>query len=185
MLRIELPSAGDGSLNEYGYVLALTVWITFQCYMTGFFVAGKKRYSTFTDDYMSKNFGEEHLKAFPKDKRAPKGGYPDTGCGYYASKLSYKQWFELNIAQRIHWNFLEQIIIISLLLLVSGIKHPATTVYLGIAYSIGRFMQAIGYTIAVKGRIPGGAILTFSLLGLFGTATHTLWTIGNTVNATA
>ncbi len=107
----------------------------------------------------------------------PKFGYPDMGCGYYSSKLSYKQWYEFNIAQRIHQNFLESIIIVVLLLLVAGLKHPATCVYIGGAYSLGRLVQAIGYTLSVKGRIPGGMIINLCMLALFGLSAQTLWSL--------
>ena len=43
MVTINLPSAGDGSLNEYGYVLLLAIWIAFQCYLTGFILVERKR----------------------------------------------------------------------------------------------------------------------------------------------
>ena len=90
MVTITLPSAGDGSLNEYGYVLLTALWIAFQCYMTGFLVVEVKRAKTYTKEYMEKNYLKEHLEAFPKDKTVPKFGYPDMGCGYYSSKLTYK-----------------------------------------------------------------------------------------------
>ena len=146
MLTIELPSAGDGSLNEYGYVLLVALWLTFHCYLNGFVVVEYKRAKTYTSDYLKKNYWEEHHAAFPNDKMVPKFGYPDMGTGYYSSKLSYKQWFEFNVAQRIHQNFLESLIIVVLLTLVAGLKYPAVTVYLGLAYSFGRLVNAIGYT---------------------------------------
>ena len=96
------------------------------------------------------------------------------GCGWYSTKLTYKQWFEFNIAQRIHSNFLEQLLIVTLLLLTAGLKHPGYTVYAGIIYSVGRVIMAIGYYREAKGRIPGGMILNFSLLALFGLSVHSL-----------
>ncbi len=90
MVTITLPSAGDGSLNEYGYVILVAIWIAFHCYMTGFILVEYKRSKTYTDDYLKKNYLDEHLKAFPKDKRVPKLGYPDMGNGFYSSKLTYK-----------------------------------------------------------------------------------------------
>ena len=70
-------------------------------------MAARKRYSIFTKDFLEKNFGEEHRKAFPGDTAVPKGGFPDNGSGYYSRKLSYKEWFEFNLAQRAHLNFVE------------------------------------------------------------------------------
>ena len=123
MLKITLPSAGDGSLNEYGYVLAMTIWLSLQCYFTGFILVEYKRAKTYTTEYLNKNYLEEHKKAIPKDTKVPKFGYPDMGNGYYSSKLTYKQWFDFNVVQRVHSNFLEQILIVILLMLVSGLRH--------------------------------------------------------------
>ena len=115
--------------------------------MTGFVVVEYKRAKTYTEEYLKKNYEEEHKKAFPNDKRVPKFGYPDMGCGWYSSKLSYKEWFQFNVAQRIHGNFLEQLVTVTLLILIAGLKYPAYTFYAGIAYSIGRLLMAIGYMI--------------------------------------
>ena len=42
-------------------------------------------------EYM-KQFDKEHKKAFPEQDEAPQGGYPDSGCGMYCSKLPYGDW---------------------------------------------------------------------------------------------
>ena len=52
-------------------------------FKTGF-LAGGKRSSTFTYDFLNKNFGEEHKKATGKDFNKRSGGYPDMGSGKYA-----------------------------------------------------------------------------------------------------
>ena len=117
--------------------------------MTGFLVTGKKRYQIFNEEFMSKNFKEEHVKAFPNDLKAPKGGYPDNGNGYYSEKLSYKDWFEFNLAQRVQGNFIEQIMIVVFVILVAGIKYPTYTLALGSLYSFGRIIMAIGYSKSV------------------------------------
>lgn len=93
--------------DEYPYVMLLSIAIAFQCFLFGFIAVGPKRSKFFTKEFMKKNFGEEHAKAFPNNPNPPKGGYPDTGSGLYAKKLGYKEWFELNIAQRIHGNFVD------------------------------------------------------------------------------
>ena len=174
MVTINLPSAGDGSLNEYGYVLLTAMWIAFQCYMTGFLVVEVKRAKTYTKEYMEKNYLEEHKKAFPNDKTVPKFGYPDMGCGYYSSKLSYKEWFEFNLAQRVHGNFLEQQILVIFFILVAGVRHAQYTVILGIIYSIARILNAYGYSRTVKGRVPGFVLSVLSLIGIFGLACHAM-----------
>ena len=179
MVTINLPSAGDGSLNEYGYVLLIAIWIAFQCYMTGFVLVGGKRKKTYTAEYMTKNYNAEHLKAFPGDKAVPKSGYPDTGSGWYSSKLTYKQWFEFNVAQRIHMNFLEQLFLVLFIILAAGISYPAYTVYAGIAYSVGRLAMAIGYLRSVKGRIPGGVLVNASTSALFVMSSLSMWKLAH------
>ena len=79
--------------------------ISFQCLLIGF-TAGGGRGRLFNKDMMEKEFGDAHKKAFG-DKSPPKGGYPDHGNGFYGDKLSYKDWFEFQLQQRSHKNFLE------------------------------------------------------------------------------
>ena len=47
------------------------------------------------------------------------------GNGWYSQKLTYKQWFEFNLAQRVHYNFIENCIIIVFLILIAGIRNPS------------------------------------------------------------
>ena len=117
---------------------------------------------------MEKNFGEEHRKAFPGDKEVPKGGYPDNGSGIYSRKLSYKDWFEFNLAQRAHLNFVEQVFFVCFLILVSGVKYPIYATGAGALYAVGRLLYAIGYSSKVEGRLIGFLVVSISLLGLFG-----------------
>ena len=48
---------------------------------------GLTRGKVFTEEYMKKNFGEEHEKAFGEEITV--GGYPDNGNGYYSKHLTY------------------------------------------------------------------------------------------------
>ena len=73
---------------------------------------------------MKENFDEIHMKNIPESGGAPAHGYPDMGHGVYSEKLSYKDWFLFNLAQRAHFNFLEQIQIVIFLILVAGVKFP-------------------------------------------------------------
>lgn len=93
--------------EEYPYVMLTAIALAFQCYLFGYFAVGPLRYKYFSQEFLEKHFGEEHRKAFPNDKKLPKGGYPDTGSGVYSRKLPYKEWFELNVGQRIHGNYVE------------------------------------------------------------------------------
>ena len=128
---------------------------------------------------MTKNYNAEHLKAFPGDKRVPKLGYPDMGCGWYSGKLTYKQWFDFNVVQRIHMNFLEQLFFLLFLILTAGVTNPAYTVYAGIAYCLGRLIMALGYLRSPKDRRPGGILLNGSTLALFGLSAHSLWSLAH------
>ena len=53
---------------------------------------------------MEKYFQAEHKKATGYDITA--NGYPDMGNGLYSQKLSYKDWYDFNVLQRIHMNCL-------------------------------------------------------------------------------
>ncbi len=172
MIKITLPSAGG--LEEYGYVLAMALWLSFQCYLTGFVLVEYRRAKTYTKEYLDKHYLEEHKKAFPNDKGVPKMGYPDMGNGYYSTHLTYKQWFDFNIVQRIHGNFLEQILIVVLLLLIAGLRHTTYAVILGGIYSVSRILMAIGYMISVGYRRPGVILLNLSLGGLLFLSVDTL-----------
>ena len=102
------------------------------------------------------------------------------GNGWYSSKLSYKQWFEFNLVQRVHYNFIEQCIIVVFLVLIAGIRHPSYTVVAGGIYSVARLLNAIGYSQSVKGRVPGFIFGTLSMFALMGLATHSAYGMLNT-----
>mmetsp|Transcript_45260 Transcript_45260/g.33039 ORF Transcript_45260/g.33039 Transcript_45260/m.33039 type:complete len:153 (+) Transcript_45260:131-589(+) len=121
-----------------------------------------KRREYFSDEFMKKNFGEQHLEAFPTETAPPKGGYPDTGCGYYSRKMEYKDWFFFNLSQRVHQNFNEQVTIVLFVLLFAGVFYPLTTVGLGLMYSVGRFLMWWGYSKSVHGRLVGVVVLNIA-----------------------
>jgi glutathione S-transferase len=79
---------------------------------------------------MEDNFGEEHFKE--TGFKVQKGGYPDMGNGRYAQKLSYKEWFVFNNAQRAHYNFLEALDVVVLTNLVAGLYFPVAAIVLGV-----------------------------------------------------
>jgi hypothetical protein len=60
------------------------------------------RKRVFTKEFMER-FKETHLKETGQAE-IPKLGYPDMGSGRYAQELSYKDWYDLNNAQRAHLN---------------------------------------------------------------------------------
>ena len=93
-------------------------------------------------------------------------GYPDSGSGYYANKLSYADWFSLNNAQRAHMNFVEMLTPQVVFLLVGGLHCSCYTTYIGIAMIIGRLIYALGYVgLGPKGRTLGVIINDLALVG--------------------
>ena len=57
-------------------------------YLVTISIAYETRQKIFNREFMDQ-FNEEHCKNFPDATRAPSLGYPDTGCGRFAAKLSY------------------------------------------------------------------------------------------------
>lgn len=80
-----------GLSSDYGWVLVCASVMAFSLILIGFFVPGRVRGSTFTEDYMKKNFGSQHQEAFQQE--ILKEGFPDNGNGVYAKHLTYKQWY--------------------------------------------------------------------------------------------
>lgn len=99
--------------------------------------------------------------------RSNVSGYPDTGHGKFAEKLTMDEWIEFNNTQRVHYNFLEGLPVVLLLLLVSGLHHTRFTVLCGSVYFIGRALYTIGYlTKGHKGRMIGVLTLDIALIAL-------------------
>jgi glutathione S-transferase len=90
------------------------------------------------------------------------------GSGRYSSKLSYKEWYEFNSAQRAHYNFIEWIASTLILILVAGIYFPIPAAALGLTIFIGRIIYSVGYVYnGPKGRSVGALINDFAILGAF------------------
>ena len=92
--------------TDYYWTLGSLCIMSFTCVVSGAVFAGGPRSKYMDEDFMKK-FDEVHKKHYPKDKSAPKNGYPDHGNGFYSQELTYKGWYDMNIGQRIHYNFLE------------------------------------------------------------------------------
>lgn len=130
---------------KYGWVILASAAIGFQCFVTGFAIAQKKRMKYFNKKFMEENFQEAH-KAVGGDLPLPKGGYPDQGNGRYSDKLTYEQWFDFNNAQRVHQNYTENIGVVVPATLIAGLAFPQTAAIAGGAHILGRFLYAMGYT---------------------------------------
>ena len=90
------------------------------------------------------------------------------GNGRYSQKLSYKQWYEFNSAQRAHYNFVEWIASTIALILIGGVYFPIVSAALGLAVFLGRLIYAIGYAVGgPNGRLIGVLINDLAFLGTF------------------
>lgn len=96
------------------------------------------------------------------------------GNGRYSEKLSYKEWYELNNAQRVHLNFVEQLPLILILILLTSFTQPLAALILSIAYFLLRLIYAIGYYFKGPSFRALGAIPNLLVkLALFGFAFYT------------
>jgi len=90
------------------------------------------------------------------------------GSGLYASKLSYKEWYEFNSAQRAHYNFLEWIASTLVMIFIAGIYFPIPAASLGLAIFIARIIYSVGYVVGgPKGRSVGALVNDFAILAEF------------------
>ena len=87
---------------------------------------------------MDEKFGKEHEEAHKGKDKIGKGGYPDHGNGRYAQKLSYKNWMKFAIAQRCHYNYLENICQVTTGILMCGLHNPNVATTIGAVYVVGR-----------------------------------------------
>jgi uncharacterized membrane protein YecN with MAPEG domain len=157
--------------SEFGWVIFAALAIIVECFIVGGTI-GRVRGRLFTQEFMDKNFGDEHKKYF--NESISKGGYPDMGNGLYSRKLDYGQWLEFNIAQRTHLNFVENIGLVIPALLIGGVTLPIASAILGAVFFIGRLLYTIGYrTGGPAGRTVGAVIGILSQLALIGLAVNT------------
>ena len=162
--------------ETYGYVVMASLTLALECTLVGF-KAGGARKNTFSEEWMNKYFKAEHQEAFGKDSMPSKEGYPDTGSGRYAKKLTYKKWYEFNLVQRSHANFLEQVMQHCLFILVAGYSYPTFAAVMGVVGIIARFMFVVGYSSSPASRMMGFRGTMLSLMTLFVASLMTIWNI--------
>lgn len=108
-----------------------------------------------------------------KARRKYKIEYPDMGCGRYAARLEKDQWVDFNNAQRVHYNYLEELPSVYAMIFVSGLLKPRATAWLTAVYIIGRQIYATGYmSYGPKGRIPGVLVHHAGFFGMIALAIH-------------
>ena len=113
-------------------------------------------------------FDKVHQDAFGEESKAPGGGLPDDGNGYFASKLSYADWYNFNNAVRSHMNFLETAVPIVIMAGITSLYQPLWAFICMVCLALGRFLYVLGYQIkGPKGRIPGAMLGMLGFLGVF------------------
>lgn len=120
---------------DYPWVLAAGLGISFHAFLQAGSVSAYRK-KIFPQEFMNKEFGVVHREQLGENISA--GGYPDTGSGLYSQRLSYKDWYQFNILQRVHLNYLEQLPLALSALLAAGIYRPREAAGLGVLYLVGK-----------------------------------------------
>ena len=161
--------------DHFEYVILTTLLISLECIFVGFLGPGMMRSKIFSQDFMKRYFETEHRNE-TGEKVAPKGGYPDMGCGVYSSKLSYADWYKFNNAQRAHMNFLESLVTFIIMFIIGGIKFPIVTSIVGLVYFLARLLYSVMYIRSgPQGRLLGALIGDLCLLVLL---VMSFWSVG-------
>ena len=152
------PFMPDNHPELFPYVLLSMVIIAFQCFM--------------------QQFWAEHQQAFPDatlEQFEKTIGFPDMGSGHFAKKLSYADWYKFNNAQRVHYNYLENLQLILVLIFIAGLKQPLAALILACIYFAGRTLYSFGYGMkGPGGRNFGGMFAGLSLLTLLALSLYTV-----------
>jgi hypothetical protein len=131
-------------LQDYSYVMWSAVLMVFHLFLVGQDVR-LTRMPLFTKSWMVEHFGAENEKANNPEFMEMSFGYPDTGNGRFSDKLSYKDWFKFNNAQRVHLNYFEFMAITLVALFMAGIFQPLWAASIGIMGIFGRELYGIAY----------------------------------------
>ena len=159
--------------DDYGFVLLAIFGMTVVYFLIGMIFVNVARKKTFTQEFMEKNFADEHKKAF--GAAAPKGGYPDMGYGRYSQRLSYEDWYNFNNAQRVHYNYFEMLPMVVITGLISGLFYPIYAAIAIGAWTVGRIIYSIGYFVGGPNRrVPGAALAALPTFFLIGSAGYGL-----------
>ena len=74
-------------------------------------------------------------------------------------------------------NFLEQLPVIMVGIVVAGIKYRFATFVTSIVYCVARLMYGFGYMVSPKSRTAGAILQDVALLALMGMAYHSAYTM--------
>ena len=85
--------------HPYSLVIAGNLFIAFHLLLVVYIYLISGRLSIFTGKFFKESgLTELHQKEYGPKTYPAKMGYPDTGCGRYSKKLSYKDWYKFNCA---------------------------------------------------------------------------------------
>ncbi|KAJ2663825.1 Microsomal glutathione S-transferase 3 [Coemansia sp. RSA 1200] len=137
--------------SDFGYTVLAAVGITLQCLATAMSVTGaRKKYNI---------------------------NYPDNGGGRYSDKVSDEDWVAFNNIKRTSDNYLEQVGMVLVALVLAGLYQPKLAASFGATYMLGRFAYAHGYVAGgADKRIYGAPIMGVSFLALVLTAGYNAFT---------
>lgn len=91
------------------------------------------------------NYKEDHEIGFDKTKQLHPYGEPDAVNGWYSTKLSYREWYQLACAKRAHQEQVENSPIAIISLLLGSLKFPLPCLGLGAVYLLGTIVFARSY----------------------------------------
>ena len=150
--QVELdPVWGPRSLAVIGLTLVQFMVINF---------SGGRYRKYFRKEEMEKKFGH-HFEKRP-EKSVPKGGYPDCGNGKHSDLLTYKEWYEFNLAQRTAKNYLESITLLTFALFVLTIVQPWYAFWHGLFNLVMRSLYTFFYNQSAKARVYAAPLLLFN-----------------------
>eukprot|EP01138_Halocafeteria_seosinensis_P000216 gb/GECG01000222.1/.p1 GENE.gb/GECG01000222.1/~~gb/GECG01000222.1/.p1 ORF type:complete len:135 (+),score=14.07 gb/GECG01000222.1/:1-405(+) len=111
--------------QDHGWVVLAATGVAAQCYMSCVRAATMRPKLFGSAEFQRREkvqqLKDEHKKATGEEELNP-GGYPDMGNGRYSEALTYKEWYEFNLAQRAHQNYLEQVCTVETFLVRDGVK---------------------------------------------------------------
>ena len=86
------------------------------------------------------------------------------GSGRYSEKLEYANWFNFNVAQRIHHNFVEAVGPLCFFTVVAGLQMALATLILAAIHFLARIVYAISYKYSPNARAPASIICILTTL---------------------
>ena len=131
--------------KRFGNVIVVAALLGLQSYVHAFANSQRVRHQVFSDEWVMANLEPYHKSNMEQEVEYPYMGYPDSGAGWYARRLPYKDWFAFNCAQRVHMNNVEHLSYTIPLFFASGIFFPRFVAGMGGVVLVGRELYRVGY----------------------------------------